>query len=79
MLIPLTKLKPGESGKVAEVDGGDIMLKRCQRMGLRPGKLITKVSSHFWRGPQTVKIDNSQVSIGYGMAIKIMIEVDDVQ
>ncbi len=48
---------------------------RLQSMGIRPGKRISKVSSHFWRGPQTVEIDNLQIAIGYGMAKKIFVEV----
>jgi ferrous iron transport protein A len=45
-------------------------------LGIRSGKRITKISSHFWRGPQTIEIDNLQVAIGFGMARKIFIEVN---
>jgi len=34
------------------------------------------VSSHFWRGPQTIEIDNLQVALGFGMAKRILIQVD---
>lgn len=76
MIIDLTKMKPGESGTIVELEGGHGFLCRVQGMGIRPGKKIKKVSSHFWRGPQTIEVDNSRVAIGFGMARKIMVEVE---
>jgi len=74
--IDLTQLRPGETGVVEEVMGGYGVIRRLQSMGLRPGKRITKVSSHFWRGPQTVEIDNVQIAIGFGMAKKVFVKVE---
>jgi ferrous iron transport protein A len=39
------------------------------------GKKVTKVSAQLMRGPVTVRIDNSQVAIGFGMAKKILVEI----
>ena len=75
MTIDLTKMDAGESGVISEIHGGHDMVRRLQSMGVRPGKRMKKVSSHFWRGPQTVEIDKTQVAIGFGMATKIFIEV----
>jgi len=74
--IDLTQLKHGETGKIVEFAGGSNFIKKIESMGVRPGKSATKVSSHFWRGPQTIKIDRTQIAIGYGMARKIMVEVE---
>jgi len=74
--IDLTQLRPGETGVVEEVQGGHGFARKIQSMGLRQGKRITKVSSHFWRGPQTVKIGHFQIAIGFGMAKKIIIQVE---
>jgi len=68
-------MQPGEIGAIAEIHGGQGMIKRLQSMGIRPGKKIAKVSSHFWRGPQTVEIGNMQVAVGFGMAKRILVEV----
>jgi len=76
MLIELTQLKPGESGTVIEIQGGHGMVSRLHAMGIRPGKKIKKVSSHFWRGPHTVEVNSSRVAIGYGMASRIFLEVE---
>lgn len=75
MLIDLTQMQPGETGIVKELRGGQGLVRKLHSMGLRPEKKITKVSSHFWQGPQTVEIDNLQIAVGFGMAKKIMIEV----
>jgi ferrous iron transport protein A len=45
-------------------------------MGIRVGKKVTKVSSQFMRGPVTLRVDNSQVAIGFGMAMKILVELE---
>jgi ferrous iron transport protein A len=75
MIIDLTQLAPGETGLIIEIQAGHGLCRKVQSLGIRPGKRITKVSSHFWRGPQTIEIDNLQVAIGFGMARKIFIEV----
>ena len=76
MTIDLTQLQPGETGIVKEIQGGHGLISKLQSMGLRPGKKITKVSSHFWHGPQTLEIDNMQIAVGLGMAKRILIEVE---
>jgi len=75
MLIDLTQMRPGETGIVKEIRGGQGLVRKLHSMGLRPGKEATKVSSHFWRGPQTLEIGNTQVAVGFGMALKIFLEV----
>lgn len=75
-VIDLTQMKPGESGVIVEIQGGHGLVRKIQGMGLRPGKKITKVSSHFWRGPQTVEVDNIQIAVGFGMAKRILAEVE---
>jgi len=69
-------MRPGESGVVLDFEGGQHFIDKIQNLGIRQGKKITKVSSHFWKGPQTVAIDKSQVAIGHGMATRIFVEVE---
>ena len=76
MIIDLTKMNPGEAGIIQELQGGEHFTKKIQSMGIRPGKRIKKVSSHFWCGPQTVEVDNSCLAIGFGMAKKILVQVE---
>jgi ferrous iron transport protein A len=74
--ITVRQMKAGQSGKVVEITGGTGLTNRLNSLGIRPGKKITKISSMFMRGPVTIKVDRSQVAVGYGMAGKISVEVD---
>ena len=76
MILDLTQLKSGQKGVVVEIQGGAGFIRRLESMGIRQGKTITKVSSQFLRGPQTLKVGNLQVAVGFGMARKILIEVE---
>ncbi|MDP8229727.1 MAG: FeoA family protein [Candidatus Gorgyraea atricola] len=76
MIIDLTQVKNGESGIIKELRGGSDFSQRVQNIGIRQGKKIKKISSHFWRGPQTVEVDKVRVAIGWGMAKKIFVEVE---
>ncbi len=73
--VDLTQLEEGKSGVVAEIQGGYGLVRRLESLGIRVGKKITKVSSQFMRGPITVRIDNYQVALGFGMARKVIIRV----
>jgi ferrous iron transport protein A len=70
----LTELKTKQTGVVKEILGGHGVQSRLAALGIRPGKKITKISSHFWRGPVTVLVDKTKVAIGHGMALKIVVE-----
>ncbi len=50
--------------------------RRLEALGVRPGKKVTKVSSMLFRGPVTLRVNNAQVAIGFGMANRILVEVD---
>jgi ferrous iron transport protein A len=72
----LTQLEEGETGVVVEILGGYGLLHRLESLGIRVGKKVTKVSSQLMRGPVTVKIDNSEVAMGFGMARKIIVQLE---
>lgn len=72
----LNQLKQGEEAKVSKVLGGRGFNNKLNAIGLRSGKNIIKINNSFMGGPVTVKIDNSKVAIGSGMADRIFVEVD---
>ena len=74
--IPLSRMETGQNGVVAQIQGGRGLANRLSALGIRPGKRITKISSMFMRGPVTIQVDRAQVAIGFGMANKIMVELD---
>lgn len=75
MVISLVDMKSGEEGIVVDIQGGAGAMERIQSMGIRVGKTIKKTGSHFGRGPQTVMIDSFRAAMGFGMALKIFVEV----
>lgn len=75
--ISLADMKPGQSGIIATVAGGHGLKARLQALGIRPGKKVTKLSSVFRRGPVAICVDNFQVALGYGKAIRVLVEVDN--
>ena len=75
-LATLRQMNSGQSGKVVEIQGGHGLVNRLSALGIRPGKKITKVSSMLMRGPVTIQSGNLQVAVGFGMAKKIIVEVD---
>ncbi|HUV75525.1 MAG TPA: FeoA family protein [Dehalococcoidales bacterium] len=75
-LVTLRQMQSGQSGKVAQVQGGHGLFNRLNALGIRPNKRITKVSSMLMRGPVTIQLDNTKIAIGFGMANKIIVELD---
>jgi ferrous iron transport protein A len=70
------QMRSGQSGKVVQILGGQGLVNRLNAMGIRPGKKITKISAMFLRGPVTIQVGQIRAAIGYGMASKIVVEVD---
>jgi len=75
-LVTLRQMQSGQSGKVIQIQGGFGLVNRLSALGIRPGKRITKVSSMLMRGPVTIQAGNTQVALGFGMANKIIVELD---
>lgn len=74
MLLTLTELKNGEAARIESISGGHGLQARLERLGLRPGLRVTKVSDF---GPVVVSSSNGQVAIGKGMARHVNVMVDD--
>jgi ferrous iron transport protein A len=75
-MMPITSLPEGKNAIVSEIKGGRGLVRRLEALGIREGKSIKKISSMFMRGPITVRVGHTQISIGYGMASKIMVETN---
>ncbi|MFW6134115.1 MAG: FeoA family protein [Elusimicrobiota bacterium] len=70
----LAQMKKNEYGKVVEIRGGFGIRSRLENMGVRIGVEIKKTNQQLLRGPVVIRVGNTQVGIGYGMAQKIVIE-----
>ena len=70
--ISISLLATGESGIVKSYTGGRGMLGRCLSMGFTPGSLV-KMLQNFGSGPVLVKVHDTEVALGQGIAEKIVI------
>ncbi|MGB3477679.1 MAG: FeoA family protein [bacterium] len=73
--IDLSQMVAGQTGRIISFNGGRGLVQRLESMGIRLGVQITKVSGQLMRGPVVVRLGNTQVAIGFGMARKILVEV----
>jgi DtxR family Mn-dependent transcriptional regulator len=69
----IVKLASGESGVVKSYEGGRAMLGRCLSMGFTPGSLV-KMIKNFGGGPVLVKVHDTEVAMGRGLAEKIIVK-----
>jgi ferrous iron transport protein A len=76
MQLSLAQMGAGQTGTVIVILGGRGLNRRLEAMGIRPGKKVTKVSGMLFRGPITFRTDHTQLAVGFGMANKIMVEID---
>ena len=76
MVTALNELKSNESGTIREIRGGAALISRLGALGIIPGQKIKKISSMFSRGPVTVQVNRSQIALGFGMASKILVDVE---
>jgi ferrous iron transport protein A len=74
--LTLADMKTGQTGTVVGVLGGHGLIRRLDALGIRPGKKVTKINSTLFHGPVTLRVDNAQVAVGFGMAKKIIVGVD---
>lgn len=76
MIINLTQMKSGEFGIITNIQGGLSMRSRLEAMGIVEGVELKKISAQFRRGPIVVEVKKTKVGIGFGMAQKILIEIN---
>ena len=73
----LNDLGAGEGGTIIRINGGVGMVNRLAAMDIRPGTIITKLNSGLMQGPVTTEVNRTQIAIGFGIASRILVEVED--
>ncbi|MCU4164346.1 MULTISPECIES: FeoA family protein [Marinilabiliaceae] len=71
----LSEMQRAEKGIIKQIRGGKELLARMDSLSLYIGKEIELVSKQSKRGPVVVKLGNTQVAIGSGIAQKIIVDV----
>jgi len=69
--MSLIDLKDHQEAVVVDIAGGLSARKRLENMGVRIGQYVTKISGVS--GPVVIKMGNSQIAIGRGIASKIVV------
>ncbi len=72
MATTLLKLKNDVSAKVIAIEGGMGFIGKLERLGIREGSTVVKLSHAS--GPVVVKMKGIHLAIGRGMAEKIMVQ-----
>ena len=69
----LCTLANGQTAKITALPQG-MSGRRLEALGLRPGKVVTKVSGMPFFGPVTIALDGRQIAIGHGICCKVSVE-----
>ncbi len=73
--IPLISVPAKSVVKICCIEGGHGLIQKLQVMGIRIGQRIVMASKQPFRGPVTIKVNGRELTIGRGMAKKILVEV----
>ena len=69
----LSEMGYGEEGVVIKIEGS--LQKKVAGMGIRVGKNLKMATKQPIKGPVVVTVDRSSISLGLGIADKIIVEV----
>ena len=72
--ISLIDLAANKTAKIISVGGGYGLQRKLQTLGIREGQEVKISSRQPFRGPLTIKVCGSQITLGRGMARKILVE-----
>jgi len=75
--ISLAQMQPGQRGKIIEISGGMGLAQKLEALGIRTGKEIKKISGQLMRGPVLLQHNNTQAAVGFGIASKVLVEVNE--
>ena len=73
--VPLSALGRHAEVRITNITGGFRFQQRLQSMGIHDGQIIKIKSKQPFRGPLTIEVCGSQMTIGRGMANKIQVEL----
>ncbi len=75
METPITSLRAGTEALIVRLLGqGCAFQRRLRTMGIREGKSVRVVAIHPLAGPLVLEVDGRQITIGRGIAQRIIVE-----
>jgi ferrous iron transport protein A len=73
-IIPLSTLHQNQKAKIVRLEGGHGFQRKLRVMGVREGQIIMIITRQPFRGPFTIQTNGCQMTLGRGMAQKILVE-----
>jgi ferrous iron transport protein A len=73
-LITLSQLPTNRKAKIINIHGGHGLIRKLWIMGIRENQIIRIISKQPFQGPVTIEVSGCQMTLGQGMAQKIMVE-----
>jgi len=64
----------GKPYRVIALAGGQHFQLRLRNLGLAEGKLVVKTAKHPFGGPVTIRVEQTELALGHGMAERIVLE-----
>ncbi|NJE10571.1 FeoA family protein [Thermococcus sp. MAR1] len=74
-MAPLSFLNEGAKARIVQIVGGKGVFARLTALGLVPGREVRVVRNQM-AGPLIVAVDDTQIALGRGLAMKILVEVE---
>jgi ferrous iron transport protein A len=71
----LLDLETGKQGTVTRFAGTAGFAQKLRTIGIREGKILTVVARHPFGGPVVVNVDGRGVTLGRGMARRVIVDV----
>ena len=75
LIVILPQISTNKKARITNIQGGHVFQKRLCTMGIRENQEIKVISRQPFHGPLTVEICGSQMTLGRGMAQKILVEM----
>ena len=72
--ISLIDLPANKRAKIISVGGGYGLQRKLKTLGIRIGQEVQISSRQPFRGPLTIKVCGSQITLGRGIARRILVE-----
>jgi len=73
----LVDMEDAGEGVIILLEGGNFFRNKLSAMGISEGAKIKKITGHFMGGPMLIKVKNTEIAVGRGMAEKIIVEVKE--
>ncbi len=76
-MLSLAEAKPGKRYRIVDIIGGRRVFQSLYDLGVVPGAEVEVLNTSFLRGPVRIRVAGSDVALGRGVAMKVLVEEED--